>query len=245
METPTNFSLPDFSQSNNGPQIPDRSAELNRDDFLQLLVAQLSNQDPTNPQKGHEFAAQLAQFSSVEQLSNISGTLALHSEQLAMLSEGTAAAASQQAALAEMITDRTTLSAATGLIGQTVQAPGNTTVYNGADPAPLAMGLSQPAANATITVRDANGNVVRTIEPGHLGSGQQAPMWDGMTDDGTPAEPGAYTFKVEATDADGEAVDVTTYTRGRVDRISIDEDGAKLWMGPFAVALDDVLQVIP
>ena len=244
METPTSFSLPDFSQAGNTPQIPDRSGELNRDDFLQLLVAQLSNQDPTNPQNGHEFAAQLAQFSSVEQLTNISQTLALHSEQLALLSEGTAAAAGQQAALAEMIGDRTTLSAATALIGQTVEAPGNTTVYNGTDPAPLSFALAQPAADVTITVRDANGSVVRTIEPGHLGSGSHAGTWDGLTDDGAPAEPGAYTFSVTAADADGEAVDVTTYTRGRVDRISIDEDGAKLWMGPHAIALNDVLQVI-
>ena len=144
-----------------------------------------------------------------------------------------------------MISDRTTLSAATALIGQTVEAAGNTTVYDGTDPAPLSFTLDKPAASVTITVRDADGNVVRTIEPGHLGSGSHVPTWDGLTDDGTPAEPGAYTFKVEATDTDGESVAVTTYTRGRVDRISIDEDGAKLWIGSFAIALDDVLQVIP
>jgi flagellar basal-body rod modification protein FlgD len=97
----------------------------------------------------------------------------------------------------------------------------------------------------TITVRDANGAIVRTINAGHLPAGSNVPTWDGMTDDGTPAEPGAYTFKVEAIDAGDAPIEVTTYTRGRVDRISIDGDGAKLWMGPYSVALDDVLQVIP
>lgn len=244
METPTTYSLPDFSQAGNTTQISDRSSELNRDDFLQLLVAQLANQDPTNPQNGQEFAAQLAQFSSVEQLTNISQTLALHSEQLALLSEGTAAAATQQAALAQMIGDRTTLSAATALIGQTVEAPGNTTVYDGSSPSPLSFELAKPAAQVTITVRDASGHVVRTLTPGHLGGGSHAGTWDGLTDDGTPAEPGAYTFSVEAADADGDPIDVTTYTRGRIDRISIDEEGAKLWIGPHAIALNDVLQVI-
>jgi flagellar basal-body rod modification protein FlgD len=245
METPTTYSIPDLSQQTPRPTTPDRSADLDRDDFLQLLVAQLANQDPTNPQSGHEFAAQLAQFSSVEQLSNISGTLAVHSEQLALLSEGSAAAAAQQAQLSGLISDRTTLATASAMIGQTVEAAGNTAVWDGSAAAPLPFRLDQPAAAVTITVRNAEGAVVRTIEPGHLGGGAHAPAWDGLADDGTPAEPGAYTFQVEAADADGEPVDVTTYTRGQVDRITIEEDGARLWIGPFAIALDEVVAVIP
>ena len=65
-----------------GGPAPQRSAELGRDEFLQLFVAQLRDQDPTSPQDGHEFVAQLAQFSSVEQLSNLSGSLAQQSSQL-------------------------------------------------------------------------------------------------------------------------------------------------------------------
>lgn len=237
--------ISNLTQAQSGYPASDRSADLDRDDFLQLLVAQLANQDPTNPQEGHEFAAQLAQFSSVEQLSNISSTLAVHSEQLALLSEGTAIAAGQQIALANAINDRTTLSAATALIGQTVEAEGDTTVFNGTDPSPLSFKLDAPAAEVTIKIRDETGAVIRTILPGHLGEGAHAPTWDGLDDDGNPAEPGAYTFEVEAANADGEEIEATTFTRGRVDRISIDEDGAKLWIGPFAVALDDVLSVIP
>lgn len=47
------------------------NSDLGKDDFLQLLVAQLSNQDPMNPQDGAQFVAQLAQFSSLEQLISI------------------------------------------------------------------------------------------------------------------------------------------------------------------------------
>jgi flagellar basal-body rod modification protein FlgD len=44
---------------------------MGKDDFLNLLVTQLQHQDPLNPAESTEFTAQLAQFSSLEQLSNI------------------------------------------------------------------------------------------------------------------------------------------------------------------------------
>ena len=48
---------------------------MSKDDFLKMLIAQLKNQDPTNPQQGTEFATQMAQFASVEQLTNINTAL--------------------------------------------------------------------------------------------------------------------------------------------------------------------------
>ncbi len=49
------------------------SGELGKDAFLQLLVCQMQNQDPTNPNTDTEYVAQLAQFSQLEQLQNLSG----------------------------------------------------------------------------------------------------------------------------------------------------------------------------
>ena len=50
-------------------------SELGKDDFLKLMIEQMKNQDPLSPMEGTEFTAQLAQFSSLEQLSNMSDSL--------------------------------------------------------------------------------------------------------------------------------------------------------------------------
>ncbi|HLU28529.1 MAG TPA: FlgD immunoglobulin-like domain containing protein, partial [Glycomyces sp.] len=208
--------------------------------FLRMLVAQLSNQDPMNPQQGHEFAAQLAQFSSVEQLSTIGETLSVHTQLLAQLSAGLNASALQQSEMAAMLTQRGDLAAASGLIGQTIEANGNHVVWDGTGRAEFGLELAEPAAHTQVVIRDEDGNVVRTLDLGHLGAGRHVPTWDGLDERGRPVEPGAYTFEVKATDPAGERIEATPFTRGRVDRITIEADGITLWIGTLAVAMSDL-----
>jgi flagellar basal-body rod modification protein FlgD len=62
------------SQTSSNTPTP-QAKELGKDAFLQLLTTQLAHQDPTKPQADGEFIAQLAQFSTLEQLTQIQATL--------------------------------------------------------------------------------------------------------------------------------------------------------------------------
>ena len=133
---------------------------MGQDDFLLLLVTQLSNQDPLNPMDGQEFAAQLAQFSSLEQLIN--------------LNEGVG----HNAQLSSLLAQGVNSGVAAGLIGQEIEANGNGIEFNGSD-VPLFYELGDDAANVTIEIKDELGAVVRTIELTDVTEGEHELVWDG------------------------------------------------------------------
>jgi flagellar basal-body rod modification protein FlgD len=198
---------------------------LGRDDFLQMLVTQLTNQDPLNPLEGHEFAAQLAQFSSVEALLNIEETMGAQIEMNGLLAQ--------------------TISSgiATELIGQTVEAQGDVVGWNGSGEVPLAFKLDFPAEAVQVTVRNEAGQVVRTFDLGKYEAGKHELTWDGTNNSGALLGEGTYTFEVAATDANGEDVGSNTFTRGKVDRVSFGAEGILLWLGGVSVQLAAVESV--
>lgn len=198
------------------------NTKMGKQDFLKLLVTQLRNQDPMKPMKGQEFAAQLAQFSSLEQLINIDETLS-----------------SQQGSngiLAESINS----GLAADMLGTRVQAQGNYATWRDNGDLPLHFELGSPAASATITIRNSAGQVVRTEDLGTLAGGHQTFEWDGSNNDGETVPNGTYQFSIEATDSQGVPVDTTTFLNGTVDRVTFGQDGIMLWIGDTKVPLDQV-----
>lgn len=214
--------------------------DLDREAFLKMLVAQLNNQDPMNPQEGHEFAAQLAQFSTVEQLQSLNKQFA---EQMTLLGAlGDTVGDSMESQGEEIASLRNTMeiNRATNFIGRTIETPGNTVSWSGDGAAPITATLTKPAAQAEITVRDGQGTVVRTFTATDLQAGPQAFPWNGLMDNGETAPPGAYTFNVRATDAQGNRVSAEPMTVGTVDRVSFGADGTKLWIGDVSIPLSEV-----
>ena len=200
-------------------------AQMGKEDFLQLLVAQLKSQDPMNPMKGQEFAAQLAQFSSLEQLLNINETLSGQSTSNGLLAE------------------RINSSMASDFLGRTVQAQGNSIQWTSGDDVPLSFDLASPAADVQITIRDATGQPVFQQDMGSLSAGQHAFAWDGVNENGDEVPRGSYTFEIAAADSNGDAVDSTPYLNGTVDRVTFGSDGPMLWVNGQQVPLNQVRSV--
>ena len=118
---------------------------LGRDDFLKLFLAQLNNQDPLNPMDGTEFSAQLAQFSSLEQLFNVNENL----ESMKTLQ------------------DNSSRFQALELIGKDIEAEGDTLSLVNGTPTTGSFTLEE-AADCTVLINDADGYPVREIPLGSL-----------------------------------------------------------------------------
>ncbi|CAG37392.1 flagellar hook assembly protein FlgD [Desulfotalea psychrophila] len=158
----------------NGSLVSGKNSTMGKQEFLTLLVAQLQNQDPLNPDEGTEFTAQLAQFSSLEQLMSINKgmgnmiTSTSNSDNIALLNT----------------------------IGKEVLYYGDEIDFQG-DPVEFGYMLAENATSVKIELR-LNGETVHSIDSTELSKGDHTFTWDGMTEDGNPAAHGAYKIVVAA-----------------------------------------------
>lgn len=201
------------------------SGVIGKDGFLKLLVSQLSNQDPLNPMEGQEFAAQLAQFSSVEALLNIDETLTGQGELNALLAQSM------------------NNGVAAGLIGRSVEAPGNQLSWDGRAAATGMFDLKGTADSVKVEILDTSGAVVRTIDLGAMASGKHEFSWDGAADGGVSQQAGAYAARVVATDKNGKSIESTSTIKGKVDRVTFSNDGVFLWIGQVKISMAQVQTV--
>jgi flagellar basal-body rod modification protein FlgD len=173
---------------------------LGKEDFLKLLLEQLSHQDPLNPMDSTEFTVQLTQFTSLEELNNINSTL---NEVLAFQHS------MQNAAVAN-------------LIGKTVTASGNTIYLK--DSADIRYELLEDASSVEISIIDSTGKIVKSEELGSQKAGDQIYLWDGKDNYGNQLPEGTYIFEIEALNGPGDPVNVLTSTSGIVTGVYF-EDG--------------------
>jgi flagellar basal-body rod modification protein FlgD len=196
------------------------SGQLDRNAFLNLLITQLENQDPMSPLQDHEFVAQLATFSSLEQLESMSASLE-----------------------ASLLMDQSVNNAlSTNLIGKEVLADGSR-IRLGSEGEPSFVVDLPAAADVTVLIRDAQGNLVKRIPAGSLGEGQNTVEWDGTTEAGSRAEAGDYRIEVTATNADGNAVSAKVQVRALVTGIRFESGSGYLVAGGQQIPLSSVLEV--
>jgi flagellar basal-body rod modification protein FlgD len=196
---------------------------LGRDDFLNLLVEQLKNQDPMNPMESAEFAAQLAQFSSLEQLTNVNDSMKL------LIDQETTTGNAQ----------------AVSYIGKQVKATGNTTLFTEEAKDGCLFELEGAATQGYLYISDTYGNLVRSQELGSddLTAGEHFYNWDGTNNSGKDVEPGVYNFEVVATNPEGIEVPTKTFISTEVTGINLSGDSASLMAGEMEIPLTSVIQV--
>lgn len=203
---------------------PRPNDELGKDEFLKLLVAQLKTQDPLNPSKPEEFAAQLAQFSSVEQLININDTLAMQAE--------------SNSIMAEALNNTSAISA----IGRDVLAVGDRVQIGPDADSAVTLGVGGSGGDATLALQDMDGNTILTLDLGEVGPGRQTIS---LSDHEVVGElpPGTYRYEVQVVGDEG-AVEVETYSNLRIDGVRYGPRGPVLLAGDTEIPLSDVVEIV-
>ncbi|WP_310608685.1 flagellar hook assembly protein FlgD [Buttiauxella brennerae] len=197
------------------------SADL-QSSFLTLLVAQLKNQDPTNPLQNNELTTQLAQISTVSGIEKLNTTLGSVSGQLT--------------------NNQSVQSSA--LIGHGVMIPGSKILAGKEATTPFGVELQQAADKVTATITDNTGKVVRTLDIGALTAGVHTFTWDGTTTDGTTAPDGAYNVAISATNGGTQLV-AQPLNFAMVNGVTLNSGKTLLDLGTYGTStLDDIRQII-
>lgn len=170
------------------------ASSLGTDDFLQLLVTQLSNQDPLNPMDDQQFTTQLAQFASLESLQNIESSVTNLSSTI------------QQQGVLQSVS----------FIGNDITATGYEIEKTGTDISSLTYTLPSDVSTLVINVYDSNSNLVASKSIGAKAEGDYSWTWDGKDTNGNAMADGTYNIAISAEDADGNSVYATTKVSGTV-----------------------------
>jgi len=202
--------------ANSTPKYAQSSDEdiMGKEDFLTLLVAQLQNQDPLNPDDATEFTSQLAEFSSLEQLQNLNESM-----------ESLASAQQQADKFATM-----------GLMGQEVVYADSTFTFDG-DPVKVGYQLDGTASSVTMTIQDEAGSTVATLHPTELKKGDHFLEWDGLDSEGNELPAGKYNIVLQASAAgDGNTIAVSPLVQSEVTGVDFSNSSGEAMIHTLAGA---------
>jgi flagellar basal-body rod modification protein FlgD len=195
--------------------LPTNSKAMGRDEFLKMLTAQLKNQDPLNPMDGKDMAAQLAQFSTVEQLIQMNKTLSGQQNKDEEIIEAITKLGESQESRADELSQLIEGQMAMGTVGKTGVTLGNTTFVDREGNGPIVVDTGTRSGAGRVTVTNSKGEVVGTADVAVAKPGQQSfDLADLFSDPKLPA--GKYTFKFEVATDGGQFQAVKTYTAGRI-----------------------------
>ncbi len=201
------------------------SDKLGRDDFLKLLLVQLQMQNPLEPMDNEAMIAQLAQFSSLEQMESMNSALQQNLE--------------MDLLIGQLLNN--TMS--TTLIGKGVRAGTQSFVLPKEEPVELGYRLVSDADAVSITVEDSTGLTVVSLDDLGNTEGDHVVSWDGRDDNGNRVAPGTYRFVVKATDSEGNPLGAEEMIVGVVEAVRYRDGNARLMIGETEVFMSDILEI--
>ena len=179
--------------------------DLGKNEFLELLVAQLNNQNPLEPQENGEFIAQLAQFSQVEGIEKLNTSMG------SLLSGYQSSQALQ----------------ASSLVGRKVIVPTEKAVVDTSETFKGSLVLPVTSSNVYVNVYDSAGKAVSRVNLCQQAAGNVSFMWDGKDSSGNLLPPGTYKFEAQATYADGTK-GLYTLLPANVDSVALGQNGGEM-----------------
>ena len=196
---------------------------LGQDSFLKLLITQLKNQSPLDPQDNTAFVAQLAQFSSLQGLQNLNSTVS---------------------SLATNLQSSQALQAS-ALVGRSVSVPSSNGTYASGGYVQGSVSLPESTASLQLNIYDSNNSRVFSRDLGSQQAGELPFVWDGTSADGTKLPSGTYRFEALAKD-NGKSTALSTYLGANVNSVTIGANQNVILnvegVGP--VALSEVKEIL-
>lgn len=178
---------------------------MGKQDFLKLLVTQLQNQDPLNPDDPTAFTAQLAQFSSLEQMYNLNDSM-------------------------NTLVDSTNNSgklSALGMMGKEVIYQSGSFSYGG-EPVKIGYTLDGPATEVQLSIQDSSGKTVQTLSGTELTKGNHMLTWDGLDQNGVTVPSGTYKIILQAKGVDSQGVAISPLIRSEVTGVDLSGEGTAI-----------------
>ncbi len=203
---------------------PAGSSELDREAFLSILLTQLENQDPTDPMKDRDFVAQLAQFSSLEQLIHLSDGMENLQE--------------------ERQQDR--MLGALSYVGQELRADGGQVSKDDSGISTVFYELQEPAQEVVFDIYNQDGRIIDSVSQGPKGEGESRFSWDGTDQHGQEVQDGLYRVEPRAEGENGQSLEIKTDISGKVEGVEMQEENIVLTLADGRqLQLDQIKEVLP
>lgn len=191
-----------------------------KNEFLQLFVTQLRNQNPLEPRDGAEYLGQLAQFSTLEGIRNMETAFNK---------------------IASSLNSNQALQASS-LVGKNVDVKTDNGLYVQGMNVKGSIDVPPFASSVQMEIRNEQGEVVKTVKMDSASKGELAFVWDGLDDNGNPQPTGVYKFIAKA-NVHGQETNIDTYLSANVDSVTINNNGQPVTLnvsGYGKISIDDI-----